>query len=226
MPGSRRTNRRCRCSRRLLVREHLRQDQRHRPHAGRRTGAGSPAFALCTRVDAAASGRDGVPVLQGRRHLGRQYSGRLGVRDNQLRVVGRHRPCRHVHFGFPAVAAPEVADIDQSLRRGDDDLRGGDGGSDADPAPWPSVVFLLADALPRHHEPLAAVAQPAGVGHLRHRHLHHRVDPVLVHGADSRPRDPARPRHDAAPSRSSTDSARSGGAAKRGSGAASIPRIC
>ena len=52
--------------------------------------------------------------------------------------------------------------------------------------PW---FFYWLIPYPDIDERLAAVAQPAGLGHLRHRHLHHRVDPVLVHGPDPRPRD-------------------------------------
>jgi Ni/Fe-hydrogenase subunit HybB-like protein len=46
----------------------------------------------------------------------------------------------------------------------------------------------------RHHGPVAAVAQPAGVGLLRHRDVHRGVVHVLVRGPHSRPGHAARPR--------------------------------
>ncbi len=58
------------------------------------------------------------------RHLGHQHPGRLGLRHHQLRLVDRHRPRRHADLGHPAAAAPEVAHVDQPLRRGDDAVRG------------------------------------------------------------------------------------------------------
>jgi Ni/Fe-hydrogenase subunit HybB-like protein len=75
-------------------------------------------------------------------------------------MVGRHRPCRNVHFRFSSIAAAEMAYLDQSLCRGDDNIRRRNGRVDADSAPRTSMVFLLADALPRHHEFMAAVASP------------------------------------------------------------------
>ena len=62
-------------------------------------------------------------LLQGRRHLGHQHPGRLGLRDRQLRLVDRHRPRRHADLGDPAAAPAGVAHVDQPLRRGDDALR-------------------------------------------------------------------------------------------------------
>ena len=157
---------------------------------------------------------------QGRRHLGHQHPGRLGLRDRQLRLVDRHRPRRHLHLGDPAAAAPALAHLDQPLRRGDDAVRRGMAG--LFPIlhlgrPW---FFYWLAPYPEHDEPVAAVAQPAGVGLLRDRHLHHRVAPVLVPGPDARPRDAARPRRTAASSRSPTACSRSAGAARRGTGRA------
>ncbi len=64
--------------------------------------------------------RDGVAVLRGRRHLGHQQAGGLGLRHHQLRLVDRHRPRRHADLRHSAAAAPGVAHLDQPLRRGDD----------------------------------------------------------------------------------------------------------
>jgi hypothetical protein len=49
--------------------------------------------------------------------------GRLGLRDRQLRLVDRHRPRRDADLGDPALAAPELAQLDQPVREADDDLR-------------------------------------------------------------------------------------------------------
>ena len=60
---------------------------------------------------AAGAGHRGLlALLHGRRHLGHQRPGGLGLRDHQLRVVDRHRPRRHADLRHPAAAAPEVAD--------------------------------------------------------------------------------------------------------------------
>jgi hypothetical protein len=56
-----------------------------------------------------------VAFYQGRWYLGRQYSGRVGIRDCKFRVVGRNRARRHVHFRDSAFALPALADGDQSL---------------------------------------------------------------------------------------------------------------
>ena len=66
-----------------------------------------------------------LPAAEGHRHLGQQHPGRLGVRHHQLRLVDRHRPRRHADLGDPAALQAAVAHVDQPLRRGDDDLRGG-----------------------------------------------------------------------------------------------------
>jgi hypothetical protein len=83
--------------------------------------------------------RADVAVPEGRRHLGRHDSRRVGIRDHQLRVVDRYRPRGHADLGDPAAVQADVAQLDQPLRRGDDDLRGGlRGHVPADPRgrPW------------------------------------------------------------------------------------------
>ena len=57
------------------------------------------------------------------------------------------------------------------------------------------VVRVLARALSRPDEPVAAVAQPAGVGRVRDLHLPDRVGAVLVPRHAARPGHAARPRH-------------------------------
>ena len=83
--------------------------------------------------------------------------------------------------------------------------------------PW---FFYWLAAVPRQDGPVAAVAQPAGVGLLRHRHLPHRVAAVLVPRPDPRSGDAARPRQRAASRSSPTGCSRWAGAARRGTGRA------
>ena len=132
----------------------------------------------------------------------------------------------HLHLGGPAAAAPEVAHLDQPLRRGDDAVRGRDGRPLSAPAPRPALVLLLACALSRHDGPVAAMAQPAGVGLLRDRHLPHRLAAVLVPGPDPRPGDAARPRAGHAASAPRSAWSRSAGAARRATGRAIEPPTC
>ena len=89
---------------------------------------------------------------------------------------------------------PEVAQLDQPLRRGHDALRRGLRRHVPAAAPGPPVAVLLAVALPQHHERAAAVPQPAGLGRVRGLHLRHRLAAVLVHRADPRSGHAARPR--------------------------------
>ena len=92
---------------------------------------------------------DRMAVLQGNWHLGRQLHGGVGRRDCQLRLVDRHRQCRHADLVDAAVDAAAVARIDQSLRRGDDTVRGRDCRNHADHACRPADLRLLARALSR-----------------------------------------------------------------------------
>jgi hypothetical protein len=54
---------------------------------------------------------------------GNNQPGDVGLPDRELRVLGRHRPRGHADLGDPLPVPPELADVDQPLRRGDDDLR-------------------------------------------------------------------------------------------------------
>ena len=106
------------------LRHRHRQDREPRPHdedAGRLV----PRLRGRLRPAQAAPRRGRVPAAQGRRDLGRQRPGRLGLRHHQLRLVDRDRPRRHADLGDPAAAAAAVAHLDQPLRRGDDAVRGG-----------------------------------------------------------------------------------------------------
>ena len=78
------------------------------------------------RCLAARLGRLGGLVSDRDRHrdLGPESDGRLGLRHHELRLLGRDRSRGHAHLGRPLALSPEVAHVDQPLRRGDDDLRG------------------------------------------------------------------------------------------------------
>ena len=60
-------------------------------------------------------------------------------------------------------------------------------------AHWPSVAGVLAVSLSEHHELLAAVPQPTGLGRVCGLDLRHDFAAVLVHWTDSRSSDVARP---------------------------------
>ena len=191
------------------------------------TGAGCVGFAVSGALHRALPRRDQLAVREGRRHLGHQHAGRLGVRasTNFVWWIG----IGHAGTFISAFLLLLRQSWRTSINRFAEAMTlfaVGDGRAVADPAPRPAVVLLLARPYPEHDEPVAAMAQPAGVGHLRDQHLHHRLAPVLVHGPDSRPRDAARPRAHALASRSPTACSRSAGAARRGTGAASRRRTC
>ena len=81
-----------------------RQDQRHRAARGARRWRGCGFGVGFMLLMVFAAGAD-LAVLRGRRHLGHQHPGRLGLRHRQLRLVDRHRPRRHADLGDPAAAA-------------------------------------------------------------------------------------------------------------------------
>ena len=67
--------------------------------------------------------RHRLAVHRGHRHLGRQLHRRLGLRHRQLRLVDRHRQCRHADLLDAAADPAALARLDQPLRRGDDAVR-------------------------------------------------------------------------------------------------------
>ena len=157
---------------------------------------------------------------------GASTAGGLGLRHPQLRLVDRHRPRRHADLGDPAAAAPAVAQLDQPLRRGDDDLRR----RVRRPLPaaphGPAVARLLAAPLPEHDGHVAELPQPADLGRLRRLDVRDGLAALLVRRHDPGPRDAARPREEAAGRRSSTARSRWAGAARRGTGSATRRRRC
>ena len=163
-------------------------------------------------------------VLDRHRRLGQHDPGRLGLSDRQLRVLGRYRPRRHADQRDPVPAPPELAHRDQPLRRGDDDLRGHLRRHLPGHPHRPPLAAVLDVPDPEPDGDVAAVPQPARVGHLRGRHLRHDVAPVLVHGHDSGPRDVPRSLDHARSGGCSTGSSRWAGAARRASGTATSAR--
>ena len=147
-------------------------DLEHRDHTVVPSG---PAADVCDHP--APVGRHG--------NLGYQSSGRLGFRHHQLRLVDRHRSRRHADLRNSAAAPAGVAHVDQSIRRGDDAVRGGVGGDLPAAAYRPAVVRVLDVPLSKHDDAVAAVPQPADLGRLRGVHVRNRVVPVLVHRIDS-----------------------------------------
>ena len=95
---------------------------------------------------------------------GDQPPDHVGLRDHQLRLVDRHRPRRDLDLGDPPPAEAAVADVDQSVRGGDDAVRRGLR-RDVPAAPHGAPLVLLLDGpVPEHDGALAAVPEPAGLG--------------------------------------------------------------
>ena len=132
-----------------------------------------------------------------RRHLGHQRSRQLGFRDPQLRLVARHRARRHADLCAVAADRKRVAQLAQSFRRDHDPVRRDLRRHLSRAASRPSLVSVLDVSLSGDDGGLAAVSQPAGMGHLGGPDLSHGVAGVLVHRAHSRSRRRARPRHQA-----------------------------
>ncbi len=133
-------------------------------------------------------------IIKGVGIWGDQHSGRLGIRDHQLRLVDRYRPRRHADFGDFVFVEPEVAHIDQPFRRSDDAVRGRLRGLvSADPH-RASVDGVLHVPVPEYDGALAAIPQPADMGRVRGFDVRHGFGAVLVCRFDSRPRDAARSR--------------------------------
>ncbi len=107
------------------------------------------------------------------RDLGDRRPGDVGICDRQFRLVDRDRPCRDVDLGDPALAQARLADVDQSIRRGDDVVRRRLRGAVSAVPHGAAVAFLLADAVSEYDGALAAVAQPAGLGRVRRFDLRH-----------------------------------------------------
>ncbi len=149
---------------------------------------------------------------------GLEHSGQLGVCDPQLCMVARHRPCGHADFGAAVAARSRLAQLAQPFRRNDDAVRSRLRRHLSDPASRPAVVRLLDVSISGDHESMAAIPQPARMGHLGGTDLSHRLDRLLVHRPRSRSRRGARPRPSSRAGRCSSAFCRSAGAARRCTG--------
>ena len=151
------------------------------PSRGRRPAArahaasagGSAPRPLARRMLGLLGIGDRLAVLGRHRRLGPEQPGRLGLRHHQLRLLGRHRPRRHADLGDPLPVPPEVAHLDQPLRRGDDDLRRHVRADLPGHPRRPAVGGLLDGAGPEPDGHLAALPEPAAVGRLRGLDLRH-----------------------------------------------------
>ena len=175
-------------------RRRLRPAHRHSPaFSGRAALADRDAVRLAAA--AAVHGLGGRAVHPRRRHLGHQHPRQLGLCDPQLCLVARHRPCRHADLGAAAADAERVAQLAQPVRRNHDAVRGGLRRHLSGAASRPALVSLLDVSLSGDHGRVAAIPQPAGMGHLGGPDLSHRIARLLVHRPHSRSRRGARPRH-------------------------------
>src|SRR5437773_4533952 len=104
----------------------------------------------------------------------------MGVCDREFRVVDRHWPRRDIYFRDFTAALSILAHCDQSAGRGDDAFRRRVRGLDAAAPSRPALGLLLAFAISRYDGRMAAISQPAGVGHFRSRHLSYRFYSILV----------------------------------------------
>ena len=82
------------------------------------------ALTVTSTIAAIGTGMILLPDHHGRRRLGAQQPGRLGVGHHQLRLLDRDRSRRDADLGDPVPAQTELAHGGQPQRRGDDDLRG------------------------------------------------------------------------------------------------------
>ena len=147
------------------------------------TGAGFSGMTIGFGLDDGLARVDHRPLVEWRGHLGDRRAGDVGLRDRQLRLVDRHRPCRHFDLGDSALAQARLADLDQPIRRGDDAVRRRVRGLVSALAPGAALALLLADSLSQHDGALAAVAQPLGLGRVCRIDLCHRFTLVLVRRA-------------------------------------------
>ena len=104
----------------------------------------------------------------------------MGICDRKFCLVDRHRARGDIYFGNFTAAFSALAHCDQSAGRGDDAFRRRVRGLDAAASSRPAMGLLLAFAISRYDGRMAAISQPAGVGHFRSRHLSYRFYFILV----------------------------------------------
>src|SRR5262249_27495023 len=128
------------------------------------------------------------PPCTGYRHLGREHSDRVGIRDREFRVVDRYWARGHADIGNPAATSSGMAAIDQSIRGSDDSFRRHMCGYISARAPRTPLVLLLAHPLSEYDGTLATMAQPTCLGRVRGVDVLHDFPRLLVHRPDSGPR--------------------------------------
>src|SRR5262249_46860605 len=109
---------------------------------------------------------------------------------------------RHLDLLDAASDAAAVARLDQPLCRSNDTVCCGHRRAVPDHTPWAVALFLLADAVSKHDDGVAAVAQRTDMGFLGNPKLFAVLDPVLVRRSHPGFRYRARPR---APRSSTSD---------------------
>src|SRR5207253_11137205 len=102
--------------------------------------------------------RDFMAADSRRRYLGHQYSGRLGIRDCEFRLVDRDRARRDLHLRDFAVDVSTLAHRHQSLLRSDDTICDRVRRNVPAAASWEAVGFLLDPTISRHDENVAAIS--------------------------------------------------------------------
>src|ERR1700730_9413664 len=105
----------------------------------------------------------------------------MGMGHYQLRFLDRYRARWHADLRDSVSAAPEMADINQSLRRSDDAFRGDVRRHLPRRARWPCLDGVVSRPGPEQLRDLAELPQPADVGRVRGLNLFHRLGFVLVH---------------------------------------------
>ena len=143
-------------------------------------------FSVATLLSGIVPHLRNLSLLSRCRNLGNQYPQCMGICDHQLRLVGGNRPRGHAHFRHSAAAEPEMAQLDQPVRRGHDSVRRGLRGHVPLAASGPRLDFLLALPVPECDGHPAAVSQPAGVGRVRGIHLRDCFAAVLVYRLGAR----------------------------------------
>src|SRR6266404_1011055 len=109
----------------------------------------------------------------------------MGVRHHQLRLVDWNRARRNIDIGNSSVAAPAVANVDQSLRGSDDVVRRSMRGPVSTSPYRPAVACALAISGPEHDGSVATVPQSVDLGRLRGFNLCNGVGALLVRRIDS-----------------------------------------
>src|SRR5205085_11871212 len=107
------------------------------------------------------------------RNLGNRYPSRLGIRNNELRVVDRNRTRRHPNLGDPTASPPEMAHFNQSFGGSHDHFCRYLRRAVSALASWPAVVFLFFASLSQHDGSLAPISECACLGCVCRWHLFH-----------------------------------------------------